>query len=46
MEKVIEAFRTFMKITDGMTMGDILGWILAAIGGIIIYKAIDCILRS
>jgi hypothetical protein len=31
----------FLRITDGITMGDFLGWILAAISGIIVYKLID-----
>lgn len=31
----------FMRITDGIAMSDVLGWIFAGFGGVIVYKAID-----
>lgn len=41
-----EVIFEFMKITDGIAMADVLGWILAALGGIIAYKLIDHIQTS
>lgn len=43
MRQVIDEF---MRITDGITMGDFMGWILAALGAVIVYKMIDHIQTS
>jgi len=31
----------FMRITDGIAMADVIGWVLAALAGILAYKVID-----
>lgn len=36
----------FMGVTDGIAMSDILGWIFAALGGMVVYKEIDHIRTS
>lgn len=41
-----QVIHEFMRITDGITMGDFLGWILAGISAVIMYKAIDHIQTS
>ncbi|MBD8925167.1 MAG: hypothetical protein EGR89_04035 [[Eubacterium] rectale] len=38
---MLDKFIKYWDIVSGMTEGDIVGWILAAFGGIIVYKAID-----
>lgn len=41
-----DVIHEFMRITDGIAMSDVLGWIFAAIGAVIVYKAIDHIQTS
>lgn len=41
-----DVFYEFMRITDGIAMSDVLGWIFAAFGGMVVYKAIDHIQTS
>ncbi len=37
----VEDFMRYLKFTDGLSSSDIIGWVLAAIAGIIAYKLID-----
>lgn len=37
-DKIIDEF---LKVTDGIAMSDIIGWILAALGGFVVYWIID-----
>lgn len=43
---MIEQFIRYMEISQGMTEGDVLGWMLAAIGSYIVYKMIDHVQTS
>lgn len=45
-DSMVEDFCKYMTITDGIAVSDVLSWLLAAIGGIIVYKAIDHIQTS